>query len=359
MPAPAPTISPSRRRPTRGIGWAIRTRGDVASITPAVQRALAEIDPELRLTDVFTMSARVEKSLNPRRGADAAVARIRRGRAAAGRGRPLWRAGVSRGPAHARDRHPHGARQRASGILRLVLGEAACWSRWASPAASPARSPCEARLPRNSTAWRRARSGRDARRRASILAATSFLACLGPARRAARVSPTGRAVAPLAERARERAVRTASLHWTPTARNLARRWCARTRDTVGAASCDDAADQLTESGTETGRLPSSLLHHRDLTALRRGLYSSQSGGGTNASRCEGGVMSANAVVRLTMRALGAIALLLVVLVGPARAQAGASTGLMGRVTDSSGAGVPGVAVTLTNRRNRQRAHGHD
>ena len=32
----------------------------------------------------------------------------------------------------------------------------------------------------------------------------------------------------------------------------------------------------------------------------------------------------------------------------ALAQAGASTGLMGRVTDSSGAGVPGVAVTLTN-----------
>ncbi len=58
-------------------------------------------------------------------------------------------------------------------------------------------------------------------------------------------------------------------------------------------------------------------------------------------------MSANAVVRLTMRALGAIALLLVVLVGPARAQAGASTGLMGRVNDSSGAGVPGVTVTLT------------
>ena len=32
-----------------------------------MQRALAEIDPDVPLTDVFTMSARVEKSLNPRR----------------------------------------------------------------------------------------------------------------------------------------------------------------------------------------------------------------------------------------------------------------------------------------------------
>ena len=49
-----------------------------------------------------------------------------------------------------------------------------------------------------------------------------------------------------------------------------------------------------------------------------------------------------------MKAVGATALLLVFLVSPVRAQSGASTGLMGRVTDPSGAGVPGVAVTLTN-----------
>ena len=48
-----------------------------------------------------------------------------------------------------------------------------------------------------------------------------------------------------------------------------------------------------------------------------------------------------------MRAVGAAALLLVFLVGPVRGQAGASTGLMGQVTDASGAAVPGVAVTLT------------
>ncbi len=58
-------------------------------------------------------------------------------------------------------------------------------------------------------------------------------------------------------------------------------------------------------------------------------------------------MRASAGVRLAMRAVGATALLLVFLVGPVRAQSGASTGLMGQVTDSSGAAVPGTAVTLT------------
>jgi hypothetical protein len=58
-------------------------------------------------------------------------------------------------------------------------------------------------------------------------------------------------------------------------------------------------------------------------------------------------MRATDGVRLAMRAVGATALLLVFLVGPVRAQAGASTGLMGQVTDSSGAAVPGAAITLT------------
>jgi predicted permease len=53
--------------PGHGIGLAIRTRGDVASTQAAVTRALAEIDPDVPLTDVFTMSARIDKSLNPRR----------------------------------------------------------------------------------------------------------------------------------------------------------------------------------------------------------------------------------------------------------------------------------------------------
>jgi len=53
--------------PGRGIGLAIRTRGDAATTQAAVTRALAEIDPDVPMTDVFTMSARIDKSLNPRR----------------------------------------------------------------------------------------------------------------------------------------------------------------------------------------------------------------------------------------------------------------------------------------------------
>ena len=53
--------------PARGIGLAVRTRGDLAATTTAVQGALAEIDPDMRASDVFSMSERVEKSLNPRR----------------------------------------------------------------------------------------------------------------------------------------------------------------------------------------------------------------------------------------------------------------------------------------------------
>ena len=53
--------------PARGIGFAVRSRGDLAATTAEVQRALAEIDPEMQAFDVFSMSERVEKSLNPRR----------------------------------------------------------------------------------------------------------------------------------------------------------------------------------------------------------------------------------------------------------------------------------------------------
>ena len=51
----------------RGIGFAIRAAGDPAGVTGAVRGALATLDPELQPYDVFTMSERVEKSLSPRR----------------------------------------------------------------------------------------------------------------------------------------------------------------------------------------------------------------------------------------------------------------------------------------------------
>jgi putative ABC transport system permease protein len=60
---------PNDLDPTRNIGFAIRTSGtsDSTGVTAAVQRALAEIDPETQLFDVVPMSDRVERSLNPRK----------------------------------------------------------------------------------------------------------------------------------------------------------------------------------------------------------------------------------------------------------------------------------------------------
>jgi putative ABC transport system permease protein len=55
------------QEPSRGIAIAVRSRGDLAATTGAVQRALAEVDPELKASDVLSMSERIEKSLNPRR----------------------------------------------------------------------------------------------------------------------------------------------------------------------------------------------------------------------------------------------------------------------------------------------------
>ena len=58
---------PYAQDPERAIGFAVRTHGDAGSVTAAVQRELATLDPELQLFDVFTMSERIEQSLNPRR----------------------------------------------------------------------------------------------------------------------------------------------------------------------------------------------------------------------------------------------------------------------------------------------------
>ena len=49
------------------VAWAIRAGADIASTRASVERALAEIDPEIPLTDVFELSSRIERSLNPRR----------------------------------------------------------------------------------------------------------------------------------------------------------------------------------------------------------------------------------------------------------------------------------------------------
>jgi predicted permease len=174
--------------PTRGIGWVIRSRGDAAAITAAVQQALAEIDPELRMTDVFTMSARVDRSLNSRRApmflslGFGGVALLL---AAVG----LY--GVLAYHVNQRTREI-GIRMalgsQPSGILRLVLGEGSLLTSLGLAGglagALALRNVIAAQLygvgPLDPVVMLVA---------VAILAATSFIACLGPARRAARVSP--------------------------------------------------------------------------------------------------------------------------------------------------------------------------
>jgi ABC-type antimicrobial peptide transport system permease subunit len=173
--------------PTRGIGWVIRSRAEGA-ITETVQQALAEIDPELRMTDVFTMSARVDRSLNPRRApmflslGFGGVALLL---AAVG----LY--GVLAYQVNQRTREI-GIRMalgsQPSGILRLVLGEGgllvALGLAGGLAGALALRSAIAAQLYGLGPLDPAVTLGTVA-----ILAATSFLACLGPARRAARVSP--------------------------------------------------------------------------------------------------------------------------------------------------------------------------
>jgi putative ABC transport system permease protein len=60
---------PYAQDPSRNVGFAIRMkdRGDSAGVTAAVQRVIAGIDPEMQLFDVIAMPDRIERSLNPRK----------------------------------------------------------------------------------------------------------------------------------------------------------------------------------------------------------------------------------------------------------------------------------------------------
>jgi putative ABC transport system permease protein len=174
--------------PTRGIGWAIRSRGDAASMIPVVQRALAEVDPELRMTDVFTMAARVDKSLNPRRGpmllslGFGGVALLLAAIGLYG----VLAYHVSQRTREIGIRMALGSE--ASGILRLVLGEGgvlvgiglAC----GLAGAIALRSVIAAQLYGVGALDPLVMPGAIA-----VLGVTSFVACFGPARRAANVSP--------------------------------------------------------------------------------------------------------------------------------------------------------------------------
>jgi putative ABC transport system permease protein len=58
---------PFAQDPTRGIGFAIKTTQDPASVTSGVRQILSSLDPELSFHDVLAMPDRVERSLGPRR----------------------------------------------------------------------------------------------------------------------------------------------------------------------------------------------------------------------------------------------------------------------------------------------------
>jgi predicted permease len=179
---------PFAQAPSRGVGWAIRTRGDIESTTAAVQRALAEIEPELPLTDVFAMSARIEKSLNPRRApmllslGFGAVALLLAS---------IGLYGVLAYHVGHRTRE-FGIRMAlgsdAAGILRLILSEAGVLVGLGLAgdivATIALRGAIAAQLYATGALDPRVLVGAVA-----ILTVTALVACLGPARRAVRINP--------------------------------------------------------------------------------------------------------------------------------------------------------------------------
>jgi predicted permease len=179
---------PYAQAPRRGVGWAIRTRGDIASNTMAVQRALAEVDADVPMSDVFAMSERIEKSLNPRRApmllsvGFGAVALLLAS---------IGLYGVLAYHVGQRTREI-GIRMAlgsdASGILRLILTEAA--SLVAVGLASGVAGAIALRGAIGAQLY--GVGALDPLVMVSavvILGATSLVACMGPARRAVQVSP--------------------------------------------------------------------------------------------------------------------------------------------------------------------------
>ena len=179
---------PYAQSPTRNIGFAIRSRGEVSSTTAAVQRALAGIDPEMQAFDVFAMAERVERSLNPRRApmmlsiAFGAVALLL---ATVG----LY--GVLAYQVSQRTREI-GIRMAlgsdTAGILRLILNEGVLMV-VLGLAAGLAGVVAMRGVIASQLYGVGAFDPAVVLATLGVLSATSLLACLGPARRAARVSP--------------------------------------------------------------------------------------------------------------------------------------------------------------------------
>ena len=187
-PASAPITSPTRRIRPGTLGLAIRTGGDPASMISAARQALNEIDSQLSFFDVRTMTERIERSLDHRRTpmmlavGFAAIALL------------LATIGIYGVLAYqvAQRRREIGIRMAlgsdTGGIFRLVLSEGAVLV-----GAGLLGGLVGAIALRGAIATELYEvSALDPRVLAAViatLALTSTIACLGPARRAAKVSP--------------------------------------------------------------------------------------------------------------------------------------------------------------------------
>ena len=107
--------------PLRRLRWiAIKSAVDPAAVVRALRSALLEIDPDLPIADVQTMSERTAHTLVSQRLATSLATMFAVVALLLSMLGHLRRAGQPRGPPHARDRHPDGAgRQRAR---RLAAG---------------------------------------------------------------------------------------------------------------------------------------------------------------------------------------------------------------------------------------------
>ena len=110
--APAEEVAyvPIAQAPRMQVKLAVRTHGDAAAVVPAMREAVRQVDGRLALADVRTMEEIWAGSLSGVREPVWLLGDLRRRLGAAGRARPLRRAGAYRDPAAPRDRHPHGAR---------------------------------------------------------------------------------------------------------------------------------------------------------------------------------------------------------------------------------------------------------
>ncbi len=103
----------SAQQPNPAMGLIVKTRIDPQTLAAQVRAAVAAIDPEQPMADVRTMDEWMARSLEGRRAPMLLLALFGAVALTLVGDRHLRRAGVRRGAARARVRHPPGARRRA------------------------------------------------------------------------------------------------------------------------------------------------------------------------------------------------------------------------------------------------------